>query len=99
FYDVEYLFTVNEDVFDPPPKVKSGVLRMKRKANFTLDCDEDMFFRVVKQAFNQRRKTLRNSLKSILGDKVLPEALSGERPEQLGFEQFVAITTLITRTT
>jgi 16S rRNA (adenine1518-N6/adenine1519-N6)-dimethyltransferase len=63
FYDVEYLFTVHENVFNPPPKVKSGVMRMVRKENFVLPCDEKLFFQVVKAAFNLRRKTLRNSLK------------------------------------
>ncbi len=63
FYKAEYLFTVGPEVFQPPPKVESGVLRLTRKSNYTLGCDEAVFFRVVKTAFNQRRKTLRNSLK------------------------------------
>ena len=64
FYDAEYLFTVPPSVFVPPPKVESGVLRLKRKADYSLICDEQLFFKVVKSAFQQRRKTLRNSLKS-----------------------------------
>ena len=62
FYNAYYLFTVSEGVFNPPPKVKSGVIRLVRKTDFHLDCDESLFFTVVKTAFNQRRKTLRNSL-------------------------------------
>jgi 16S rRNA (adenine1518-N6/adenine1519-N6)-dimethyltransferase len=68
YYDVEYLFTVNEEVFNPPPKVKSGVIKITRNNIFKLDCDEKLFFRVVKAIFNQRRKMARNSLKSLLGD-------------------------------
>ncbi|MBR9915983.1 MAG: 16S rRNA (adenine(1518)-N(6)/adenine(1519)-N(6))-dimethyltransferase RsmA, partial [Algicola sp.] len=64
FYDAEYLFTVPPSVFNPPPKIDSGVLLLKRKTNYTLACDEQLFFRVVKTAFQQRRKTLRNSLKT-----------------------------------
>ena len=64
FYEAEYLFTVHPQVFDPPPKVQSGVLRLVRKREFTLPCDEKLFFRVVKASFNHRRKTIRNSLKS-----------------------------------
>ena len=66
FYEATYLFTVSEGVFNPPPKVKSGVLRLVRKPNYHLDCDEALFFTIVKTAFNQRRKTLRNSLKPLL---------------------------------
>ena len=64
FYEAEYLFTVGPEVFNPPPKVNSGVLRLRRKENFTLPCNEKLFFSVVKTGFQQRRKTLRNSLKS-----------------------------------
>jgi len=66
FYKAEYLFTVPPSVFNPPPKVDSGVLRLTRKVDFTLPCDEKLFFRVVKQGFQQRRKTLRNSLKNTI---------------------------------
>lgn len=93
FYEVEYLFTVNEDVFNPPPKVKSGVMRMIRKENFTLPCDEKLFFNVVKTAFNQRRKTLRNSLKSFqMSDNLKEDTIFDLRPEQLSVEQFIDIT-------
>ncbi|MCB0761440.1 MAG: 16S rRNA (adenine(1518)-N(6)/adenine(1519)-N(6))-dimethyltransferase RsmA [Flavobacteriales bacterium] len=94
YYDIEYLFTVDEHEFIPPPKVKSGVIRLQRNEVEHLDCDEVLFKRVVKQAFNQRRKTLRNSLKPLLTDhtKTTLEALLGLRPEQLSVEQFVEIT-------
>ncbi len=92
FYDTEYLFTVSEHVFSPPPKVKSGVMRMIRKENYQLPCNEKLFFTVVKTAFNQRRKTLRNSLKSLLSDAVKEEAVFNFRPEQLGVEEFIEIT-------
>lgn len=93
FYDAEYLFTVSEDVFIPPPKVKSGVLRLKRKDNYTLPCSEKLFFNVVKTAFNQRRKTLRNSLKSFgLADNLKEDPIFDLRPEQLSTEQFIDLT-------
>jgi 16S rRNA (adenine1518-N6/adenine1519-N6)-dimethyltransferase len=93
FYEAEYLFTVPPDVFDPPPKVDSGVLRLKRKENFTLPCDEKLFFTVVKLAFNQRRKTMRNSLKSMIHSDVLKEdSIFDLRPEQLSVEQFIDLT-------
>jgi len=93
FYDAEYLFTVNEDVFIPPPKVKSGVLRLRRKENFTLPCSEKLFFTVVKTAFQQRRKTIRNSLKTLnLSDNLREDTIFDLRPEQLSTEQFIALT-------
>ena len=93
FYEAEYLFTVHENVFNPPPKVKSGVLRLRRKANFNLPCDEKMFFTVVKTAFQQRRKTLRNSLKSFqLADNLKEDSIFDLRPEQLSVEQFIELT-------
>ena len=93
FYDIEYLFTVNENVFTPPPKVKSGVIRLIRKENQTLDCDEKLFKRVVKTAFNQRRKTLRNALKSItLVDEKKAEPYLGLRAEQLSVDDFIQLT-------
>ena len=67
WYEVEYLFTVSENVFDPPPKVKSAVIRMVRNDRKSLGCDEKLFKTVVKTSFNQRRKTLRNSMKPLLG--------------------------------
>ncbi|MAN58702.1 MAG: 16S rRNA (adenine(1518)-N(6)/adenine(1519)-N(6))-dimethyltransferase [Flavobacteriaceae bacterium] len=93
FYDAEYLFTVKPEVFNPPPKVDSGVLRLLRKENFTLPCSEPLFFKVVKTAFQQRRKTLRNSLKTFnLSDKLKEDAIFGQRPEQLSVSQFISLT-------
>lgn len=96
FYDAEYLFTVSPGVFNPPPKVDSGVLRLTRKENFTLPCDEKLFFKVVKTAFQQRRKTLRNSLKTFnLSDNLKANVIFDKRPEQLSVEAFIELTTLI----
>lgn len=93
FYDVEYLFTVHENVFNPPPKVKSGVMRMRRKENYQLPCDEKLLFTVVKTAFQQRRKTLRNSLKLLnLHENLRGEVIFDLRPEQLSVEQFIELT-------
>ena len=97
FYEAEYLFTVPPNVFNPPPKVDSGVLRLRRKADYSLPCDEKMFFRVVKTAFQQRRKTLRNSLKTFnFSDNLKLDTIFDLRPEQLTVEQFIAITQKIT---
>lgn len=96
FYDAEYLFTVPPSVFNPPPKVESGVLRLTRKENVTLDCDEAMLFKVVKTAFQQRRKTLRNSLKTFnLSDSLREDVIFGKRPEQLSVQEFIGLTQLI----
>ena len=96
FYDAEYLFTVPPSVFNPPPKVDSGVLRLQRKENYQLPCDEALFFRVVKTAFQQRRKTLRNSLKPFnLSDNLKANVIFGKRPEQLSVESFIDLTVLI----
>lgn len=93
FYDAEYLFTVHPQVFDPPPKVQSGVLRLVRKSDFTLGCDEKLFFRVVKAAFNHRRKTIRNSLKSFdLSEALRQDAIFDLRPEQLSVADFILLT-------
>lgn len=93
FYDVEYLFTVDEHVFTPPPKVKSGVMRMIRKENYHLPCDEKLLYTVVKTAFNQRRKTLRNSLKSLhISDILREDSIFDLRPEQISVEQFIELT-------
>jgi 16S rRNA (adenine1518-N6/adenine1519-N6)-dimethyltransferase len=94
FYDIEYLFTVEPHVFNPPPKVKSAVIRLRRNDVDSLDCDEDLFIQVVKTAFNQRRKTLRNSLKRMFSDRAIPleHHLLHERPEQLSVAQFVDLT-------
>lgn len=94
YFDIEYLFTVDEDVFDPPPKVKSGVIRLVRNKVEKLDCDENLFKTVVKTAFNQRRKTLGNALKS-MGAKDWPEdykLLLSKRAEQLGVADFIILT-------
>lgn len=93
FYDVTYLFTVPPGVFNPPPKVDSGVIRLSRKENFTLPCNEALFFRVVKTAFQQRRKTLRNSLKIFqLPDELREDVVFNERPEQLSTQHFIDLT-------
>ena len=96
FYNAEYLFTVPPEVFNPPPKVDSGVLLLTRKENYTLPCDEKLFFRVVKTGFQQRRKTLRNSLKVFnLSDNLKANTIFWQRPEQLSVDQFIELTTLI----
>ena len=96
FYDTEYLFNVNRFVFDPPPKVASAVLRLRRKETIDLNCDERLYFRVVKTAFQQRRKTLRNSLKTFsLSTNLKEDTIFGQRPEQLDVSDFVRITNLI----
>lgn len=92
FYDIEYLFTVGEHVFDPPPKVKSGVIRLKRNATQQLPCSEDVFKQVVKTTFNQRRKTIRNSIKPMMNGATFTHALLDKRPEQLNVSQFIELT-------
>ena len=93
FYDVEYLFTVPPSVFNPPPKVDSGVVRLIRKEDFSLSVDEKLFFRIVKTAFNQRRKMLRSSLKSFkLSDTLKEDAIFAMRPEQLSVSEFIKLT-------
>ena len=95
WYDIEYLFTVGEGSFVPPPKVKSAVIRLSRNGRGRLDCDEDLFKRVVKTSFNQRRKTIRNSLKPVLSTlPQLPDYIPylDARPEQLSVEEFVELT-------
>lgn len=98
YYDIEYLFTVHEHVFDPPPKVKSAVIRLKRNNTESIDCDQKAFFRIVKMAFGQRRKTLRNSLKSeIAGREEISELdVFNLRPERLSVQDFVSLTKLLT---
>ena len=98
FYDAEYLFTVPPTVFIPPPKVDSGVLRLRRKENYTdIGCEEAMLFRVVKMAFQQRRKTLRNSLKGMeLSDRFRESEILNKRPEQLSVQEFITLTKDIT---
>lgn len=93
FYEATYLFTVKPGVFTPPPKVDSGVLRLVRKKKFSLPCSESLFFKVVKTAFQQRRKTLRNSLKSFqISEKLKEDTIFAKRPEQLSVEEFIALT-------
>ena len=108
WYSVEYLFTVHEHVFNPPPKVKSAVIRMTRNSTTSLGCDEQMFKRLVKTTFNQRRKTLRNNIRPLLGEldtqcakegfpipdhsTLLQDPIFNQRPEQLSVQQFIALT-------
>lgn len=98
WYDIEYLFTVSESVFNPPPKVKSGVIRLKRNDVTHLGCDERLFKTVVKTTFGQRRKTIRNSLRPLLPPNAsLPDnKLLALRPEQLSVDQFIQLTNLVT---
>ncbi len=93
FYEVKYLFSIEPGSFYPPPKVVSGVIRCIRNERSELPCNEALFFSVVKTAFNQRRKTLRNSLKNLCG--ALPVELSSKRPEQLNVEEYIYLTQYI----
>ena len=99
WYDVEYLFTVNEDVFNPPPKVKSAVIRMTRNNVSKLNCDEKLFKRLVKTVFNQRRKMLRVSLRQMFQAKpregFYEQEVMTKRPEQLTIPQFVELTNIV----
>lgn len=97
WYDIEYLFTVPEHVFNPPPKVKSAVIKMTRNKTVQLNCNEKLFKTVVKTGFNQRRKTLRNSLKPLLGKEheLFSNPIFDKRPEQLSVEQFIDLTNQI----
>lgn len=111
WYSVEYLFTVHEHVFNPPPKVKSAVIRMVRNETHALDCDEKLFKQIVKTCFNQRRKTLRNSIKPVFAQhdalcqqnglpikdhtRFFEQEIFNKRPEQLSVEQFVGLTNLV----
>ena len=97
WYDIEYIFTVPEHVFNPPPKVKSAVIRMTRNQVEQLGCNERLFKQIVKTAFNQRRKTMRNSLRSLVGKEceVLSDPIFDERPERLSVERFIALTNLL----
>ncbi len=96
YYDIEYLFTVNESVFTPPPKVKSAVIRLTRNKRHTLSCNEDLFTKVVKTTFNQRRKQIRNSIRPIITipDEELTPIFT-KRPEQLSVEEFIALTDFV----
>lgn len=100
YYHAEYLFTVPPTVFNPPPKVDSGVLRLTRKENLDIGVDEKLLYRVVKAVFNQRRKTIRNSLKTFeLSDNLKEDPIFGKRPEQLAVTDFVALTKKIANDT
>ncbi len=93
YYEVEYLFSVPPEVFTPPPKVNSGVIRLRRNDVEALNCDEKLFFRVVKQGFNTRRKTLRNALKPMgISEELKADPMLDLRAEQLGVEEFVYLT-------
>ena len=96
YYEGEYLFDVDKSCFTPPPKVQSGVIRLIRKKDLTLGCDHSLFRRVVKQTFTQRRKMLRNSLKSFIKDaSLLTDDIFQKRPEQLSVRQFVDLTNFV----
>lgn len=95
FYNIEYIMTVDEGLFNPPPKVKSAVVRLTRNTVSHLGCDEQLFVRIVKTAFNQRRKTMRNSLRSIYGDRLIASDIFNRRPETLSVDEFVCLTNLI----
>lgn len=95
YYDIEYLFTVNENVFTPPPKVKSAVIRLTRNSVERLNCNEDLFKKVVKTSFNQRRKTIRNSVRTLFNNNELRHPLLDKRPEQLSVNQFIELTNFI----
>ena len=97
WYDIDYLFTVHENVFNPPPKVKSAVVKMRRNAVIDLGCDEKLFVTIVKQAFNQRRKTLRNSLRPLLNQEIIENEVFNKRPEQLSVQEFIDLTNLISK--
>lgn len=96
WYDIEYLFTVSETVFNPPPKVKSAVIKLVRNNRTSMDCDEKLFKTVVKTSFNQRRKTLRNSMKPMLGkdNEIYSDPIFDKRPEQLSVDEFTYLTNL-----
>lgn len=98
WYTVEYLFTVSEGVFNPPPKVKSGVVRLTRNSRTALPCDERLFRTVVKTSFGQRRKTIRNSLRPLVAeptDELMSSSLLQKRPEQLTVDEFFELTNLV----
>jgi len=95
YYKIDYLFTVSENVFIPPPKVKSGVIRLVRKTKFTKNDDQSLFKQIVKSAFNQRRKTLNNSLRSFPNRLKLGEEILRKRPEQISVEEFIEFSRIL----
>jgi 16S rRNA (adenine1518-N6/adenine1519-N6)-dimethyltransferase len=101
WYDVEYLFTVHENVFNPPPKVKSAVIRLTRNGKDTLGCDEALFRRIVKTVFTMRRKMMRNGMKQILGKNhpMLADPIFTKRPEQLSVQDYVELTNRVSAAT
>lgn len=99
YYDIDYLFTVHENAFTPPPKVKSAVIRLQRNSTKKLRCDEVLFKTVVKTAFNQRRKTIRNSIRTLFNNNSIRHPLLDKRPEQLSVEQFIELTLFVSENT
>ena len=98
YYNIDYLFSVKPGTFNPPPKVNSGVIRLSRNERVTLDCDEKLFWTVVKAGFNQRRKTLRNALSGVLPKVKMDDNIYFEkRAEQLSVEDFITLTQLVTK--
>ena len=99
WYDVEYLFTVHENVFSPPPKVKSAVVLMRRNGRQELECNEELLKKIVKSTFNQRRKKMRNSIQQIVGkdSPLLQDPIMDMRPEQISIEEFIELTTKVER--
>jgi 16S rRNA (adenine1518-N6/adenine1519-N6)-dimethyltransferase len=95
YYDIDYCFTVDEHVFNPPPKVKSGIIRCVRNDRDKLPCDEKLFKQLVKMSFNQRRKTIRNSIKPLIKGKGLDHEFLALRPEVLSVDQFIELTQLV----
>ena len=96
FYNTEFLFSLSPDYFSPPPKVNSGVIKLIKKKETNLNCDEELFFKVVKTSFQQRRKTLRNSLKTFnLSDNIKEDVIFGRRPETLSVDEFIWLTNTI----
>ncbi|MDX2359367.1 MAG: 16S rRNA (adenine(1518)-N(6)/adenine(1519)-N(6))-dimethyltransferase RsmA [Crocinitomicaceae bacterium] len=95
YYDIEYCFTVDEHVFDPPPRVKSGVIRCTRNSRTSLPCDEKLFKQVIKVCFNQRRKTIRNSVKPLLQGNTIDHPFMALRPEVLSVEEFIELTQMV----
>jgi 16S rRNA (adenine1518-N6/adenine1519-N6)-dimethyltransferase len=95
YYDISYCFTVDEHVFSPPPKVKSGVIRCVRNDRTELPCDEKLFKQIIKMSFNQRRKTIRNSIKPFIKGKNVEHEFLALRPEVLSVDQFIELTLLV----
>lgn len=98
YYDIEYLFTVHENVFIPPPKVKSAVIRLTRLEKPLILKNQKLFKQIIKKSFNQRRKMLRNSIKDLISEAEMGEKFATKRPEQLSVEEFVQLTELVAKT-